>query len=197
MKRLEIRRQVFHILLGIITVGLIYFNILTPIIIFWVLVAGVVCSILCKRFNIPIISWLLRRYERKEYRNSFPGKGAIFFAAGVLLTLQLFRRDIALASIMILALGDSVSHIVGKNFGSTNVNGNGKKKLEGTIAGVAAGFAGALLFVNPLYALVGSIGGLFVESLEFDLNKRAVDDNIIVPVVAGTLMVLVGVYFGV
>ena len=38
---------------------------------------------------------------------------------------------------------------------------------------------------------------MLVETFEFDLNKRAVDDNIIVPLAAGTLMLLMGIYFGV
>src|SRR3989338_7053710 len=104
MKKSELVRKILHIIIGVIVVALIYYNILNPMIIFWLLVFGIVCSLLCKRFNVPVLSWVLKKCDRKENIDSFPGKGAIFFAAGVLLALQLFRRDIALASIMILSL---------------------------------------------------------------------------------------------
>jgi len=182
--------------IGLVVIFLIYTNILTPLRIFIILVLGIIVSLLSKKYSIPVVSWFLKKYERKDIIKQFPGRGLIFFTAGILLALQLFERNIALASIMVLVLGDSVSHIIGKNFGRTSqpLNGNGKKKLEGTIAGITAGFIGALFFVNPFYALAGSVGGMLAETMQFDLNKREVGDNVIIPIVAGTIMFLLRAY---
>jgi len=182
--------------LGIIIVFLIYLDVLTPMLIFLILVFGIIISLLSKKFSLPIISWLLKRFERKELIKQFPGRGIIFFFVGTLLSLQLFNKDIALASITILSLGDSISHIIGENFGNTNqpLNGNQKKKFEGTIAGIAAGFFGALFFVSPIHAFMGATAGMLAETIQFELNKREVDDNVIVPLVSGTAMFLISKY---
>lgn len=126
----------------------------------------------------------------------FPGKGVIFFFVGVLLSLQLFEKDIALASIMVLSLGDSVSHLIGKSFGRIKniFNGDGKKLLEGTLAGTLAGFFGALVFVPFPEAFLGAFGAMIVEVVKIDFNDLTLDDNLVVPLVAGTIMFLLRTY---
>lgn len=112
--------------------------------------------------------------------------------------MQLFDKDIALAAIMILALGDSISHIVGERFGHIRniFNGNSKKLFEGTLAGTAAGTLGALLFVPFPEALVGSFAAMIAEVIEIDLNSKPLDDNLIVPLVAGTVIMIMRKYVG-
>jgi len=196
MKHKEILRQILHIFVGIVTIFLIYFNILTSMRIFILILIGIVLSLLSKRFSLPVISWFLRKFERENVIHRFPGRGVIFFLVGVLLSLRLFSKDIALASITILTLGDAVSHIFGGLFGKTRqpLNGDGKKKLEGTIVGIVVAFLGALFFVSPLYAFFGSLSGMMAETLQLKLNGREVDDNIIVPLASGTIMLLIRHY---
>jgi len=188
----ENQRQVFHILLGIAFIVLIYFDVLTAFRIFVLLIFGIIISLLSKKYKISIVWQLLRKFERPSVMKKFPGKGTIFFFVGVLLVLRLFEKDIALASIIILTFGDSVSHIIGMKFGRIKhpFNGNGKKKLEGTVAGTIVAFLGALIFVHPLLAFLGALTGMGAEALQLQLNNNEVDDNIIVPLVAGTVMLL-------
>jgi len=188
----ENQRQVFHILLGIAFIVLIYFEILTAFRIFVILILGVIVSLLSKKYKIPLVWQLLRKFERPSVIKKFPGKGTIFFFVGVLLVLRLFEKDIALASIIILTFGDSISHIIGMKFGRIKhpLNNNGKKKLEGSLAGLIAAFLGALIFVHPLLAFLGALAGMVAEALQLQLNNNEVDDNIIVPLVAGTAMLL-------
>lgn len=120
----------------------------------------------------------------------------IFLFTGSLLALQLFDRDIALASIMILALGDSVGHLFGAKFGRLRniFNWRGSKLFEGTLMGSAAGFVGAVLFVPIPHAFFGSFGAMAAEVVKIELNDTALDDNMVVPLVAGTVMLLMRMY---
>lgn len=192
----ELGRQFLHLTIGIVTVLLIYFEILSSLAIFLLIVVGILASILSKRTELPFFSFFLNHFERKEMRKKFPGKGMIFFFIGTLLALQLFEREIALASIMVLALGDSFSHIFGEWFGKIKniFNGPGKKLLEGTLAGTLVGFIGALLFVPIPEAFLGSLAAMIAEVVKIDLNDHTLDDNLVVPLVAGTAMFLVRMF---
>lgn len=110
--------------------------------------------------------------------------------------MSLFEKDIALASLMVLTFGDSISHLVGGQFGQIRniFNGKSKKLLEGTIAGTIAGTLTALLFVPFPEAFIGSFAAMIAEVVQVDLNEREVDDNLIVPIVAGTVMFLIRTY---
>ncbi|MBU0470820.1 MAG: SEC59/DGK1/VTE5 family protein [Nanoarchaeota archaeon] len=192
----ELRRQIFHTLLGVIVILLISIGILSPLSIFLIILVGMMISMISKRIKIPFVSFFLKHFEREEAMKKFPGKGVIFFFVGVLLSLQLFEKDIALASIMVLSLGDSVSHLIGKSFGRIKniFNGDGKKLLEGTLAGTLAGFFGALVFVPFPEAFLGAFGAMIVEVVKIDFNDLTLDDNLVVPLVAGTIMFLLRTY---
>ncbi len=189
----EIGRQIMHILIGLLMVILIKIDIISPFAIFLGIIVGLLASIISKRINLPIFSQFLNYFEREEARKSFPGKGMIFFFIGILLVLKLFDRDIALASIMILTLGDSVSHLAGVKFGKIKniFNLKGNKLLEGTLAGTLAGFFGALIFVSLPEAFLGSMVAMIAEVVQIDFNDTTLDDNMVVPLVAGTIMYLV------
>jgi len=192
----ELQRQLMHILVGLITVLLIKIEILTPLAIFLIIIIGILTSFISKRINLPIISTFLNYFEREEIKNKFPGKGVIFFFIGVLLVLQLFEQDIALASIMILTLGDSVSHIIGSKYGKLKnlFNKKGKKLYEGTIAGILAGFLGAILFVPVSEAFLASFTAMVAEVIKIDFNDQTLDDNLVVPLIAGTTIFLIRTY---
>lgn len=190
----EYLRQLLHLFSGLLTVLLIYFELFRPFTVFLLIIVGILASFICKRRRLPFFSSFLDLFERKE-NFAFPGRGLIFFFIGVLLVLQLFPRPIALASIMILALGDSISHIVGARYGETrNFFGDKRKLVEGSVAGFLVGFLGAWLFVPFVEAVLGSLIAMMAEVMQIDLNNRQVDDNLIVPLVAGTVMLLVRFY---
>jgi len=109
---------------------------------------------------------------------------------------QLFEKDIALASIMILAFGDSISHLYGEKFGRIRnaISGDPRKLLEGTFAGTVAGALAAALFVPFPEAFLGSLAAMLLEVVKIDFNDLTLDDNLIVPLVAGTIMVLIRRY---
>ena len=192
----EIKRQVFHLFLGLALAGLYYIDILTPLAVFLGIICGGLISFISKRIDIPLVSTFLDHFERKEMRRKFPGKGMIFYFVGVLLVMQLFEKDIALASIMILAFGDSVSHMFGAQFGKMRniISGDKRKLLEGTFAGTIAGALGAAMFVPLPEAVFASFAAMIFEVFKIDFNDMTLDDNIVVPLIAGTVMFLVRMY---
>ncbi len=193
LSTLELKRQLMHILVGIVTVTLLYFDILSPWALFLMIIIGFLLSFLVKRnVKVPLIDWFLRHFERPDQMNNFPGKGTLFFFIGSLLVLKLFDKDIALASIMVLTFGDSVSHLFGAKFGRLQnfFNGQSRKLFEGTLMGTLAGFFASWLFVSFPLAFVGSFAAMIAEVIKIDFNERTLDDNIVVPLVAGTVMFL-------
>ena len=99
-----------------------------------------------------------------------------------------------MAAIMILTFGDSFSHIFGAEFGTIKniFNGRSKKLLEGTLAGTVTGFLAAAFFMPIPEAFLGSLGAMIAEVIQIDLNEYPLDDNVVVPLVAGTIMLLIG-----
>jgi len=194
----EYYRQILHLGVGVALTILFYFDLLSPLAMFLGIVVGGLVSLLSKRVRVPGFHWFLQHLEREDMRNTFPGRGLIFYFIGVLLCMELFPKDIALASIMILALGDSLSHIIGETCGQIKniFNGHSRKLFEGTLAGFIFGFFGAILFVPYPEAFVASFAAMVAEVVEIDLNGRHLDDNLIVPLVAGTVMLLMRTYLG-
>ncbi|MFC1691371.1 diacylglycerol/polyprenol kinase family protein [Nanoarchaeota archaeon] len=184
----EFKRQIFHLIFGAVLIILIYFDILSLEALAVIFALGYIISILSRTNEIPVISWFLRHFEREETMREFPGKGALFFVAGCLIVLILFEKNIALASIAILTVGDSISHIIGYQFGKRKHPWNQDKLIEGSIAGAVCGTFAAFLFVPFIYALAASLFAMFVEAIEVQILKRVIDDNITVPFVAGCVL---------
>ena len=191
----ELRREIFHILSGILFILIILFFPVPygQLFLFIVLIFGGFVSFLSTRFHVPVVSRFLEIFERKQ-NYKIPGKGVIFFFIGSLLSLQLFPRDIALASIIILTFADPVSHFIGCNFGKTCLISR-RKYIEGTIFGILVGTLLAGFFVFLFIAFIGAFIAMFLESAEIAMSGRNVDDNLLIPIVAGTVMYIVSLRF--
>lgn len=191
--RLEIKRQPFHILLGLSLIVLIYYDILTPSALLAIIIIGLLISLIVKRTTPKTIYKLLRFVEREEALEEFPGKGLIAYLIGALLVLTLFEKEVALASIMILALGDSISRLIGP-FGRIKHPFNNTKFLEGMIAGIVAASLGAMLFIKPSEAIVASFFAMLLEGTDLKLYKFKINDNITIPLIAGFVIWLMRIF---
>ena len=184
----EIFRKLFHIVFGILVLlGFAYLEWGIFIRIIFVLFLYVIFLTLINiKRKIP---WL--KFFTKDHEEKFPLKGFLFFIVGSVFVMYIFNKDIALASIAILTFGDSVSSmasIFGKKY---NLNPFRKyKSLFGTFVGMIVAFFFALLFIDPLSALVGSSFGLFSECIAIKLGESDADDNLIVPLAAATAIYL-------
>lgn len=191
--RLEIKRQPFHILLGLSLIVLIYYDILTPSALLAIIIIGLLISLIVKRTTPKTIYKLLQFVEREEALEEFPGKGLIAYLIGALLVLTLFEKEVALASIMILALGDSISRLIGP-FGRIKHPFNNTKFLEGMIAGIVAASLGAMLFIKPSEAIVASFFAMLLEGTDLKLYKFKINDNITIPLIAGFVIWLMRIF---
>jgi len=185
----ELRREAFHIFLGTIIMLLVFlFKENAVWLLFFALIIGMTLSLLSLKFKLPLVHFMLLHFERPRYLRKFPGKGMLFFVAGCLLVLKLFSHNlnIVLASIVILTLGDSISHLVGLKVEKKIA----KRNIGGTIAGMLAAFIGASFFVKPLFAFIAAFIAMLSENISLRVGLEEVDDNVIVPLVAGTMIFL-------
>ncbi len=191
---LEFRRQILHVLFGIALIFLLKFAYLDIVDLFFLVLLGIVLIFLCKKkCKLPLIYRVLHFFEREKHLQNFPGRGVFFYLLGAFVVLVLFPFEIAIASIAILAFGDAVTNIVGRNFGNVRILFKPKKSIEGTLAGIAAGLFGAFLFTSfhPVALLVASSFAMLAEIPHFQFFGFPVDDNLIIPVVAGATLDLI------
>jgi HAD superfamily phosphoserine phosphatase-like hydrolase len=132
--------------------------------------------------NIPVASTITWKAAIKPEIHEFV-TAPIFFAAGIMLALLLFPAPVSYASIAAFAFGDGFATIFGKTIGRHAFPYNRGKKFEGTVAGFVFALLGALVFVNPLRAVVGAATAMIVETLPTPIN-----DNLTMPLLAGLAM---------
>ncbi len=181
INKFEFKRKLLHILVGILFILIVIYFPHAKLFLFIVLLAGIITSTLSTKIKIPLITNCICTFERKQNQN-FPGKSVLFFFAGSLLSLFLFEKNIALASITILTFADPISHLIGFNFGKIKIK---NKNLEGAIAGALCGSLAALFFVPFYLSFIASI-----IYFAIDLIEIKIDDNLLIPIITGAIMQL-------
>ncbi len=187
--KFEIRRKVFHIILGLVLSILIYLGFLQTWMVAVIILLGIFLSLNHKQ--IPIIKKMLYIFDRKEHIESMPGRSVIYLFLGVLLIMLLFDKNIVLASMMIWTFGDSAASLISKHYGKIKHVWNNKKLVEGTVAGIIIGTLTASIFVSWTYALIASIIAMIVESMDIVLYKENLDDNLLIPLISGAVIFLI------
>lgn len=211
MEKIEIKRQLFHAGVGLLFVLAISLGIFEeigtlrfirfipfpivarPLFVFLLFESFLV--LISKKFEIPIMEWCLEHFERPGVRKRFPGKGAFFYTLGAFLLALFFENNVVSASMLIVSVGDSTSHIIGREFGKIKHPFSSSKMLEGHIAGsLLAGF-GASFFVNPPFAFIAAFLAMFLEGIEFgDERDRFIEDNLIIPLISGIIIVSLNMF---
>ncbi len=133
--------------------------------------------------NVPLITrftLIMSREDETPHLVVAP----IYLAVGVVLSLLAFPKNIAYASITIVAVGDPVASYVGRKLGRIHVR---QKTLEGFAGGLIVSFAAALLWAPPHIALAGSAAGMLLELLGL------LDDNLTIPIGAGSAMLITSI----
>ena len=193
----ELKRQLFHIVVGAIVIILLCLKLINEDIILITIGIGALIAYISTKTRIPLIHSVLETFGRKKQPATFSGRGAFFFALGIFLSLKLFERDIALASIAILTLGDAFAHIFGEHVGRVK-DPFGEKHFrfgQGILAGTVAGFIGGVIFVGFFESLFASFIAMIVQSADVDMNKKPIDENLLVPLTAGLMLTLTRLFF--
>jgi len=191
MNEKKFGRTLIHIFVGIIIILLIIYYENTRWLLFYLLIISILLSFLSYFVRIPVVNWLLDEFEIERHRKTFPGKSFIFMIAGSLLVIKLFSQDIALASIAILTFADPISHLASK-IGKIKYKKpfNENKTIFSTILGIIAGIIASLFFVDLRYAIIASILAMLSEALIIKIWEDYIDDNYLIPLVAGTAIFL-------
>ena len=106
-----------------------------------------------------------------------------------------------MAAIVILALGDSIPYLVGSKFKMFRSPFNDNKYLEGSFAGWLAAFIGATLVLLirqsgsfgfiVLQAGFASLIAMIAEGIDIQIKLNKIDDNIIIPIVASCVFLVI------
>ena len=185
----EIIRKLIHVIFGLTLISLIYFEYYYLPLIIPFLAISIGASFFFKKHKKGKYYDLIKKYERSKDMNRFPGKGFITFQIGTLLTYLLFQKHIIIASLIILTIGDSTEHIIGRYFKKVKIFNN-KKNIEGTIVAIIFTMQINFFIINYKIAIISSTIVMFIELFEFKLGKILFDDNLYLPVIAGIIITL-------
>ncbi|MBU0616213.1 MAG: phosphatidate cytidylyltransferase [Planctomycetes bacterium] len=137
-------------------------------------------------FRTFIDNWLGRVLRQAETHTL---TGATYVTLGALLSILLFDKPIAITVLLFLSVSDALASLVGIRFGRVRL---GSKSLEGSAAFFVSAAIIALLIMRsaPLVAIVGAAVATLTEALPLKVAGRKLDDNLTIPLVAGTAMTL-------
>jgi len=173
-------RQLIHIGFGLLF--MVPLHLLGPIkfclFLLAILIPGLAVSACVRRgIYVPLITELVETFERPE-EMELPGQGTLHFLTGVLVATAIARQvQIVDVAIIVLAVGDGVSTIVGVPFGRTPLPHNPDKSLEGSLAGFVSAAALASIWTrDPAASVLASLVGTAVETLP------ALNDNVTIPI---------------
>ncbi len=187
----EIPRTFFHVLGGLF-LGVVGFTLPEPLnkavlgILFLTAVTVDTARLRSPGFSEVIVK-VIGPFMRPSEKTSYTGSPA--FTAGFLLSFFLFPKQIALAAVVPLVIGDRAAVLVGKSWGSVRI---GNKTLEGSLACfvstllayyLGAKFLPALLPFHTLYLAGAALAATVVEML-----PRPFNDNLTIPLAAGALL---------
>jgi glycerol-3-phosphate acyltransferase PlsY len=184
----EIKRKIVHLATLVVPVGYLLTSEETVLLF---LVPFFLCFLivdLLRHFHSGLAS-LFRKYFfgrvlREEEKPTL--MGSTYFLFSTILTILLFPKSIAIASLLILILADTAAALVGRGIGRISIFG---KTLEGSLAF----FFTSLLIVwiypnlNRFSGGLAALGATIIEILPIEVN-----DNLTIPLVAGAIMFFLG-----
>ena len=184
----ELYRKILHISTLFVPIFLFYYDIEIILLLVYILVITFLSFDILRQKYLPL-KIFYDRYFSSITRPSeqFELSGAFWCFMGILLTIQIFPKEIAIPSIFILSLSDSVAALVGIKFGKTKIL---SKTLEGSIAFLTATIViiNILSGLSFLYTVLISILLTITELI----SSRIYNDNIIIPLASGSLLLIGG-----
>ena len=124
--------------------------------------------------------------------------GHAFFILGAFISILVFPKQIAIASILILAIGDTASGIAQAVKREPLESREGYKKRikppEVILIMFIVSFLVGYLIVNSLtIAISGAIGATIADGVYIKIYGVTIDDNLTIPLYSGFLMSLVSI----
>lgn len=185
-RRVEIERDVVHIIAGILFMAIFYFE-AVPVavsILMIVILGGILAISFGELYKGHILPSFMYRFERN---GATLGHGALWLALGALLAVSFLSTHDVLIVFAAIFIGDPVATIVGIYKGKKKLPYNARKSAAGTIAYFISTSAICLVLAGVYGILIGAVAAL-VESL-----KLAVDDNFTVSLALVVLILILGI----
>ncbi len=183
----EIKRKGVH-LIGLLIPICYYFIESKPI------AAGILVTLTVLYLSMELLRWknprvqeiFLRRFSsvlRAHERRGITGTGYYLISAS--LSVILFGKELAIACLCFLILGDLFAALIGKRWGKIKIF---SKSLEGSFACFVICLTVGLLVawryqLEPTVILIGALTATIVE-----LIPSRIDDNFTMPLVSGLVM---------
>ena len=189
IQRSEYFRKIIHIFNLVIPFTYLFFlesrfqalRILVPLTLFAIVIEYLrVRSAAIKKIFNNFLKSMLRIHEMD---GKYTGATWVFISST--LTIAIFPKEIAIISLVYMSLGDTIAGLVGRKFGKTKFY---NKSIEGSLAGLIVCLLSGYL-VNLTLPLVVVFSGAFA-AMFIELLPMPIDDNLSVPLFAGTIMVI-------
>jgi dolichol kinase len=129
-----------------------------------------------------LVAMVFGPFMRDHERKSLTGAAYIFISGTI--ALFLFPKNVAFTALSFVFLGDAAAALVGIPYGRIRV---GKKSVEGTLACFASCIVIWYLFPRVPFGQ-GMLCAILTSLLEF--LPLPIDDNLIVPLVTGTVLTI-------
>jgi dolichol kinase len=186
----EARRKTFHFL-GLLLVGLYYYS--TKQIVILVASLALLASLTVeyvrlRTYPLRLFDFLVNKMLRGHERTSMAAY--VYWFAGSLPVILLLSKPLAMITIAVTLLGDTLAAIVGVALGRHKLPTNPSKSWEGTIAGTVTSFLVAMLLSSILLSSP-SLPLSIIAAAAFatvDVIKLPIDDNFLMPIVIGFLL---------
>ncbi len=124
----------------------------------------------------------LRSYEKRGYVASFS------FIGGLILVTLFIPQIYAFAAALILSVGDPAAALVGRRYGNTPLTHNPDKTLEGSLSMLIVSIIALQIVGLPIILTFLTVTSATI----FESLQLKVGDNLLLPVVAGIIMVSLG-----
>jgi len=195
----ELKRKIIHLIGLLIPICYYFFRERDPIAIIILLLLTAIYFFLellrltnkrAQRYFLTHFSSLLRTHEKQKIT------GTGYYLLSGLLSVSLFKKELAIACLSFLVLGDMFAAIIGTRFGHNKIIAG--KSLEGSLACFIVCFVIGLFvawlfptYLNLKIIAIGAFTATIVELLPLGL-----DDNLTIPLISGLVMEI-SIYVGV
>lgn len=198
----ELRRKAFHITGSLIPVGY-YFVTKETALILLLFVNVILLPVEWLRLGgkIKLPQTLLRPHEEKKVA------AYIYFQMAAFFSILVFDKTIAIAALLMLALGDTASGLAGAMISGGNIRNNSAKKRVKPIQIMAVMYLVCVLIGLALLSLplapdmtglsfgvyaAGALGATLGDAVPIRIRGRNVDDNLMIPLLSATFMSITG-----
>jgi len=135
------------------------------------------------KLYLKVFGLMIRPYEKKHYLT-----GATYVFLGSFLSIFFFPKAIAVIVLLFLSVGDPSACLIGLSIGGTKLPGT-VKTLEGSLAFILSGLL-VTFWIPGVGIGLKILGVLLAAVIEF-LPFKGFDDNLMIPLITGTLMVII------